>query len=135
MKLLVQIEKYLHRKKVALDGGKNLIIFCFGCHVLASIPRKFQILRLTNSTFTPSFREFVNTMAKNCAQQKDGTRRLWLRVRCRNLCSNELIPDYAFQAFFSATLRTRGKKFFLQILEIHVIQLSRLKSYDMHSHH
>ena len=91
-------------KKVAVDGGMNLIIFGFGCHVLASIPRKFQLLRLTDSTFTPIFREFVKTMAKKCAQQKDGTRRLWLRVRCRNLCSNEVVLDYAFQAFISAKL-------------------------------
>ena len=82
----------------------KVIIFGFGCHFLASIPMTLQILTLTDSTFTPTCRKFVNTMAKSCAQQKYGTCRLWLRVRCGNLCSNEVVPDYAFQAYISAKL-------------------------------
>ena len=82
----------------------KIIIFGFGCHVLATIPMILHILTLTDKTLTPKCREFVNTMAKSCAEQKYGTRCLWLGVRCANLCSNEVVPDYAFQAHISAKL-------------------------------
>ena len=85
-------------------------MFAFGCNVVTSKSLKLQNFTHSERTFSSSFRKLSNAMAKFCAQQKDRTRRLRLLVRCRNLRSNEDLPEYAFQAYISANLRTCRKK-------------------------
>ena len=97
-------------KKVALKEVIELIMFAFGRHVLTCNPLKLQNVTHSERTFSSSFRKLSNGMAKFCAQQKDRTRRLWLLVRCRNLWSNEGLPENAFQTYFSANVTTCSKK-------------------------
>ena len=85
-------------------------MLAFGCNVVTSKSLKLQHFTHSERTFSSSFRKPPNATAKFCAQQKDQTRRLWLLVRCRNLRSNEDLPEYAFQAYISANLRACRKK-------------------------
>ena len=94
----------------ALKERIELIIFGFGSIVLTSIPLKFQKLKLPQRKFRSRFCKFVNAKAKFCSESKNLTRRLWLLVRCRNLCFNEVVPDYAFQEYISANERICEKK-------------------------
>ena len=96
-------------KKVALKEGIDLITFGFGCQVVTSIPLKLQKISLPECIFSSKFRKFAKAVSKICAERKNRTRRLWLMVRCRNLWSNEDLPEYAFQAYISANLRTCGR--------------------------
>ena len=107
---IIPIWKECGPKKVAQKEVIEHIIFGFGCHVLTSSPLKLQNLKLAQRTFFSSFRKISNAMAKLCAERRNRTRRLRLLVRCRNLWSNENLPEYAFQAYFLANLRTWRRK-------------------------
>ena len=85
LKLLLQFEKNVAQKKVALKEVIELIMFAFGRHVLTCNPLELQNFTHSERTFSSSFRKLSKAMAKICAQQKDESRRLWDLVRCRNL--------------------------------------------------